>query len=70
MRHMVCVVLAKRPDLTLVKHADGTKDNWTFLARALPEGVELISNDQFRSHTRIGRPLPLLFVPVHSASGR
>ena len=45
-------VLAKRPDLTLVKLADGTKDNWTFLTRALPEGVELISNVQFRSHTR------------------
>ena len=45
------VVLAKRPDLTLVKLADGTKDNWTFLARALPDGVKLISNVQFRSHT-------------------
>ena len=64
------VVLAKRPDLTLVKLADRTKDNWTFLTRALPEGVELISNDQFRSHTRIGPPLPLLFVPAHPACGR
>ena len=35
-------VLAKRPDLTVVKLADGAKDNWTFLTRALPEGVELI----------------------------
>ena len=33
-------VLAKRPDLTVVKLADGAKDNWTFLTRAL--GVELI----------------------------
>ena len=31
-------VLAKRPDLTVVKLADGAKDNWTFLTRALPEG--------------------------------
>ena len=36
------VVLAKRPDLTLVKLADGAKDNWTFVTRALPAGVELI----------------------------
>ena len=35
-------VLAKRPDLTVVKLADGAKDNWTFLTRALPDGVELI----------------------------
>ena len=35
-------VLAKRPDLTVVKLADGAKDNWTFLTGALPEGVELI----------------------------
>ena len=35
-------VLAQRPDLTVVKLADGAKDNWTFLTRALPDGVELI----------------------------
>ena len=35
-------VLAKRPDLTVVKVADGAKDNWTFLTRALPAGVEFI----------------------------
>ena len=35
-------VLAKRPDLTVVKLADGAKDNWTFLTGALPDGVELI----------------------------
>ena len=35
-------VLAQRPDLTVVKLADGAKDNWTFLTHALPEGVELI----------------------------
>ena len=35
-------VLGQRPDLQLVKIADGAKDNWTFLSRVLPEGVELI----------------------------
>ena len=35
-------VLSQRPDLELVKIADGAKDNWTFLSRVLPEGVELI----------------------------
>ena len=35
-------VLGQRPDLTVVKLADGAKDNWTFLTGALPEGVELI----------------------------
>ena len=35
-------VLRKRPDLELVKIADGAKDNWTFLGEVLPKGVELI----------------------------
>ena len=35
-------VLGQRPDLQLVKIADGAKDNWTFLSQALPAGVELI----------------------------
>ena len=35
-------VLGQCPDLTVVKLADGAKDNWTFLTRALPAGVELI----------------------------
>ena len=38
----VGAVLGQRPDLTVVKVADGAKDNWTFLTCALPEGVELI----------------------------
>ena len=33
-------VLAKRPDLMVVKVADGAKDNWMFLTRAVPAGVE------------------------------
>ncbi len=35
-------VLRQRPDLTLVKLADGARDNWTYLSAALPPGVELI----------------------------
>ena len=35
-------VLGQRPDLQLVKIADGANDNWTFLSRVLPEGVEFI----------------------------
>ncbi len=35
-------VLNARPGLTLVKLADGAKDNWTYLHDALPEGVELV----------------------------
>ena len=32
----------QRPNLTLVKLADGAKDNWTYLSDALPPGVELV----------------------------
>ena len=35
-------VLDAYPDLTLVKLADGAKDNWTYLHDALPAGVELV----------------------------
>lgn len=35
-------VFAQRPDLRLVKLADGAKDNWTFLSDALPQGVEIL----------------------------
>ena len=35
-------VLDRRPDLTVVKLADGARDNWTCLTGALPDGVELI----------------------------
>ncbi len=38
----VKAVLAKRPELRLVKLADGAKDNWTYLSEELPEGEELI----------------------------
>lgn len=34
-------VLAERPDLTLVKIADGSADNWSFLSKELPAGTEV-----------------------------
>lgn len=37
--HAAC---AQRPDLTVVKVADGAKDNWTFLAALVPDGEERI----------------------------
>lgn len=38
----VSALLAQRPDLTLVKLADGASDNWTFLTKDLPAGTELV----------------------------
>jgi hypothetical protein len=38
----VTAMLARRPDLRLVKIADAANDNWTFLAKQLPEGVEVV----------------------------
>lgn len=35
-------VLAKRPELSVVKVADGAKDNWTFLAKLVPEGEQRV----------------------------
>ena len=34
--------LRQKPDLTLVKVADGAKGNWTFLANELPEDHEIV----------------------------
>lgn len=31
-----------RPELTLVKVADGAKDNWIYLTNELPEGHEVV----------------------------
>lgn len=36
------MALSLRPDLHLVKAADGANDNWTYLHRALPEGDEVV----------------------------
>ena len=34
--------LRKRPDLKVVKVADGAKDNWTFLSERLPDGPNIL----------------------------
>src|SRR5215510_4647828 len=38
----VAAILTRRPDLRLLKLADAVVDNWTFLAKELPAGEELI----------------------------
>jgi hypothetical protein len=38
----IAAVLDQRPELHLVKVADGAKDNWTYLSDALPGGTELV----------------------------
>ena len=38
----IAAVLEQRPDLTLVKLADGAKDNWSYLGAVLPQGIEII----------------------------
>ena len=34
--------LRQKPELSLVKVADGAKDNWTYLSQELPEGCEIV----------------------------
>ena len=36
------LALQQKPELTLVKVADGAKDNWTYLSKELPEGHEIV----------------------------
>jgi hypothetical protein len=38
----VAAVLDQRPELTVVKIADGAKDNWTYLSDLVPEGEERV----------------------------
>lgn len=38
----VHAVLGKRPELTVVKVADGARDNWTFLTGLVPEGEQRV----------------------------
>jgi hypothetical protein len=38
----VTAALSARPDLVLVKLADGAEDNWTFLSQQLPKGIEIL----------------------------
>ena len=47
-------VLGQRPNLKLVKIADGAKDNWTFCGKVLPEGVELIEFFHGAEHLKDG----------------
>jgi hypothetical protein len=51
----VSVLVAQRPDLTLVKLADAANDNWTFLAKDLPEGIELV--DYFHACEHLNKAL-------------
>lgn len=48
-------VLAVRPDLRIVKVADGAEDNWTFLRDDVPSGVEVV--DFFHASEHLGRAL-------------
>lgn len=48
-------VLAARPDLPVVKIADGAQDNWTFLQDAIPVGAEVI--DFFHAAEHLGAAL-------------
>ena len=58
--------LAERPDLKVVKVADGAKDNWTFLSGELPDGEEVIDfYHAAGTSTRLWR-LPMA-TPIRSA---
>ena len=42
LRAEVAAALSQRPDLRVVKLADGAPDNWEFLEKELPEGVSVL----------------------------
>lgn len=46
-------VLAERPELQLVKVADGAKDNWTYLAQGLPPGTEVADFYHVAEHLHV-----------------
>lgn len=48
-------ILAARPELPVVKIADGSEDNWTFLQNAIPSGAEVI--DFFHAAEQLGAAL-------------
>lgn len=52
---VLAYVLTKRPDLQVVKVADGAKDNWRFLADDLPDGEEVL--DFLHACEHLGRAL-------------
>lgn len=45
-------LLAERPDLTVVKIADGALDNWEFLSSEIPVGLEVIDFYHAAEHLR------------------
>jgi hypothetical protein len=49
----VTAVLHARPDLKLLKIADGAADNWEFLSRALPEGEEAVDFFHATEHLHV-----------------
>jgi hypothetical protein len=51
----VSTMLALHPSLTLVKVADGARDNWTFLGSQLPEGEEVL--DYYHAVEHLSRAL-------------
>jgi hypothetical protein len=56
-------VRAQRPELALVKLADGAKDNWRYLSEALPGGTELVDYYHALEH------LKAAFDHAYGASG-
>jgi len=49
----IAAVLGQRPDLTLVKLADGAKDNWSYLGAVLPQGIEIIDFYHACEHLKV-----------------
>lgn len=46
-------ILAQRPQLKLVKVADGAKDNWTYLSHTLAPGTELVDYFHAVQHLKV-----------------
>ena len=55
----IAQLLAQRPELVLVKLADGATDNWTYLANALGPGVEVV--DFFHAAEHLKRAFDLAY---------
>jgi len=49
----IAMMLGQRPDLTLVKLADGAKDNWSYLGAVLPKGIEIIDFYHACEHLKV-----------------
>jgi hypothetical protein len=56
-------IMAARPDLTLIKLADGARGNWTFLSEELPEGEECV--DFFHAAEHLHLALTLAYGETH-----